>query len=65
MLLQSKIECFINNNTKKVFHLQIYHSLLIYKGHHPWHTLYRAAIDNLELKASVQGDGNYSGLAKS
>ncbi len=36
----SKIECFIND-TKKVFHLQICNSLLIHKGHNPWHTLYK------------------------
>jgi hypothetical protein len=35
----SKLEYFIND-TKKVFHLQICESLLIHKGHDPWHILY-------------------------
>jgi hypothetical protein len=35
---QSKIGYFIND-TKKVIHLQIRNSLLIHKGHDPWHTL--------------------------
>jgi hypothetical protein len=32
---------------KKVFHLQICNSLLIHKGHNPWHTLYTVCFTDL------------------
>jgi hypothetical protein len=44
----SKIECFIYD-TKKVFHLQTCNSVLIHKGHDPWHTLYVVILFGVDL----------------